>query len=157
MVEFGLEFNSIGGDFLGKTKRLSTKKFGGSGEFKEIKVFQAKPLRKRFILDKARRDDDIIFGGRAIKERIGLLARPTEDFDVFTKKQPVEKSLDFMMGLITDWDLESDEKPIPCNQKTKEQYIEYLLILPVKDGEETVNLGRKIVQFARDINNFTKN
>lgn len=37
------------------------------------------------ILNQARRDGDIIFGGRAIQKQIGLKARPTQDFDILTK------------------------------------------------------------------------
>lgn len=38
------------------------------------------------ILSRTRRKKDIIFGGQSIKKQIGILARRTKDFDIFTKK-----------------------------------------------------------------------
>jgi len=51
------------------------------------------------ILHRARKKKDIIFGAQSIKKQIGLLARPTSDFDIFTGKskssaKEVEKQLD---------------------------------------------------------------
>lgn len=51
------------------------------------------------ILKKARKEGNIIFGGQAIKRKLGLNARPTKDFDVFTKTPKgsairTEKALD---------------------------------------------------------------
>jgi len=54
---------------------------------------------KNKILKRTRNNKDIIFGAQSIKKQIGLLARRTEDFDIFTKKSrqsasEIEKSLD---------------------------------------------------------------
>ena len=40
---------------------------------------------KARIVNRARKKGDIIFGARAIQKQIGLGARRTEDFDIFTK------------------------------------------------------------------------
>ena len=37
------------------------------------------------IISRARKKKDIIFGARAIRKRVGIISRPTQDFDIFTK------------------------------------------------------------------------
>ncbi len=41
---------------------------------------------KEIILKQARRENSIVFGGRAIKRKLGINARRTQDFDLFTAK-----------------------------------------------------------------------
>ncbi len=54
---------------------------------------------KDTILRQARKEGNIVYGGRAIKRRLGINARPTKDFDLFSKTPrksaiKTEKSLD---------------------------------------------------------------
>ncbi|MBW1784175.1 MAG: hypothetical protein JRL30_25975 [Deltaproteobacteria bacterium] len=41
---------------------------------------------KKTILEQVKKNKSTIYGGQAIKKRIGLFARPTQDFDILSKK-----------------------------------------------------------------------
>lgn len=54
---------------------------------------------KQSILNQARKENDIVYGAQAIKRRLGISARPTTDYDMFSKKPKssavkLEKTLD---------------------------------------------------------------
>lgn len=51
----------------------------------KLRVFLNRGTIKGRILSKARREKDIIFGAKSIQKQVGLQARPTKDFDLFTK------------------------------------------------------------------------
>lgn len=64
-----------------------------------VRVFLNQGRIKAKILHRTRKNKDIIFGARSIQKQIGLLARPTKDFDIFTKESKIsafelEKKLD---------------------------------------------------------------
>lgn len=59
---------------------------------------------KRAILNQTKKDKDIIYGAQSIHKQIGsAIARPTIDYDIFTRKpkksaQKIEKRLDKISG-----------------------------------------------------------
>ena len=71
--------------------------------FRVIRVHNTKGDRKKLILDRTRKNKDIIFGAQSIKAQIGIYARPTQDFDILTKNpkksaMEAEKQLDKQIG-----------------------------------------------------------
>ncbi len=64
-----------------------------------LRVFLNRGTIKGKILHNTRKKKDIIFGARSIQKQIGILARPTKDFDIFTNNskksaRSLEKQLD---------------------------------------------------------------
>ena len=55
--------------------------------------------KKKLILNQVRRNKSVIYGAQAIKKQIGMIARPTEDYDIFAKNpkksaRQLERTLD---------------------------------------------------------------
>jgi len=72
-------------------------------EFRNVRVFFNQDNIKQAILDRTREKKDIIFGAQSIRKRIGIIARPTIDYDIFTKKPKesasiMEKKFDNIVG-----------------------------------------------------------
>jgi len=67
------------------------------------------------------------------------------------------ESLEKLAALILEWNLEKDGEPIPCTEESKKRYIEYLITLPIEEDGKSITLGRKIIRFACNSANFTKN
>jgi len=70
---------------------------------RQIKTFLKKPFREKIILDEAKNSNQIIYGARSIQKQLGVISRPTEDYDIFTKNPKssatkVEKKLDKLYG-----------------------------------------------------------
>jgi len=42
--------------------------------------------RRRVLLNQTRKENNIIYGGQALKARMGAIARNTQDFDILSKK-----------------------------------------------------------------------
>ncbi len=55
-----------------------------AGNFRKPGVFQHNVSRA--VLKNVRKARGIVFGGQAIKRKLGINARPTKDFDVFVQK-----------------------------------------------------------------------
>lgn len=65
-------------------------------------VFKQEQIRNK-ILSNAQRKKQIVYGARAIQAQTGFFARPTEDYDIFTKSPKkeayfLEKQLDRVVG-----------------------------------------------------------
>jgi len=57
----------------------------------------------KFILNQAKKNKSVIYGGQAIKKHIGFIARPTKDYDILSKKPrkhaiQLERTLDKKSG-----------------------------------------------------------
>lgn len=71
---------------------------------KHSKLALTEHQRKQAILNRAKKNKDIVFGARSIEKQIGTsFARPTEDYDIFTKKPKqaatqMEAKLDNLIG-----------------------------------------------------------
>ena len=62
-------------------------------------VFLNKGKTQKAILEQTKEEGNVIYGGRSIQKRIGVFSRPTEDYDIFSKKPKksavkTEKKLD---------------------------------------------------------------
>ena len=62
---------------------------------------RASTLTRDIVLAKAKKNDSIIFGGQAIRKHIGFFGRPTDDFDVLSKRpkrsaRQLERKLDMI-------------------------------------------------------------
>jgi len=64
-----------------KPKGFPTPKF--RSPLQEVATYQG---RKKTILKQVKQDKNIIYGAQAIKKHIGFLARPTQDYDIISKK-----------------------------------------------------------------------
>jgi len=68
------------------------------------------------------------------------------------------ESLDHISRHIVDWNLESNGQKIPCTKESKDRYVEALIAIKVKNaaGEDST-VGREMVAFAANPENYTKN
>lgn len=102
--------------------------------------------------------------------RKDLIKNLFRSVEVRKKEEPSTKEVldsfndmaEFSKTLVLDWDLvNEDDQPIPCNEETKNKWLEPLLWEAVRnqEGEETgLNwLWFSIIKFASDLSNFTKN
>lgn len=63
-------------------------------------VFMAK---EKTILKQVKREKDIVYGAQAVRKQIGMFSRPTQDYDVYSRRpqtsaRRLEKSLDRQAG-----------------------------------------------------------
>jgi len=49
-------------------------------------------LVDEILLKQARKEGNIVYGGRVIKRKLGILARPTKDWDFYSKKPKLSSS-----------------------------------------------------------------
>ncbi len=76
------------------------------------------------------------------------------------KFAPVVRAL--LIDAIVGWDLTEDGKPLPCDDETKAKYLPVILGFHVKGKSDPDNplanvLGRRLLEFAGDPENFLKN
>jgi len=70
-----------------------------------VKLWFNKPERERTIHNQVRKNNSIIYGGRSIMKQLPFfMRRPTEDYDIYTKKPKknaveLEKKLDRQAGM----------------------------------------------------------
>ena len=71
--------------------------------FRAVIANANKETRRKIILERTRKNKDTIYGAQSIKAQIGIYARPTNDYDIFTKNpkksaMEAEKQLDKGIG-----------------------------------------------------------
>lgn len=86
--------------------------------------------------------------------------------------QAFDESVTILMEKVVGWDLTKRDKPIPCNKVNKDKYLAPLLWEKPKEVEEVEELEgsdetkkeksdlwfwTKLLTFASDLKNFTKN
>jgi len=111
-------------------------------QFKNVRVFATQSQREKKLLAKARKRKDIIYGGQSIKAQIGIFARPTSDFDIFTKQPKkaamnTEKDFDRIVGF--DYFYTKPAKH-PGTWKVKGRGVD--LRKGTRDDEETVDYSK---------------
>ena len=111
-------------------------------QFKNVRVFATQSQREKKLLAKARERKDIIYGGQSIKAQIGIFARPTSDFDIFTKQPKkaamnTEKDFDRIVGF--DYFYTKPAKH-PGTWKVKGRGVD--LRKGTRDDEETVDYSK---------------
>lgn len=67
------------------------------------KLFFNQDRVEKKILERARKNKQIIYGARSIQAQIGIFSRPTQDYDIFTKNpkgnaNSIQKELDKAVG-----------------------------------------------------------
>lgn len=98
-------------------------------------------------------------------EKVGVLKfkiRPMPlDFSVkLEDRENSEEVIDLVGELIEDWNLEDGGEKLPCTPENKKKYLRFVTRIKAKtleDEPKVVLVGRRIVDFARDVENFLGN
>jgi hypothetical protein len=70
----------------------------------------------------------------------------------------ISTGLVMLADLIEDWNITDNGKKVDPSPENKMEVLEFIInLMVIKEDEEKKSVGRSIIAFAGDANNFTKN